>query len=102
MNLDLIEVRRAQANHWNEAYKNRISWYYDSRVRSRFFRIRDWVMRKVSLASKNPTKGTIGPSWEGPYEITGILRSGTYRLRDFNGKTLRHPWNVEHLKYYFK
>ncbi|CAL2227013.1 unnamed protein product [Prunus armeniaca] len=59
-------------------------------------------MRKVSLATKNPTEGTLGPSWEGPYEIIGIQRSGTYRLRDSNGKTLGHPWNVEHLKYYFK
>ncbi|CAL2225170.1 unnamed protein product [Prunus armeniaca] len=59
-------------------------------------------MRKVSLATKNPMEGTLGTTWEGPYEIIGILRSGTYRLRDANGKTLDHPWNVEHLKYYFK
>ncbi|CAL9024922.1 unnamed protein product [Prunus brigantina] len=102
LSLDLIEERRAQANLRNEAYKQRVSQYYDSRVRSRSFRIGDWVMRKVSLATKNFTEGTLGPSWEGPYEIIGIQRSGTYRLRDSNGKTLGHPWNVEHLKYYFK
>ncbi|CAL2266418.1 unnamed protein product [Prunus armeniaca] len=27
-------------------------------------------MRNVSLATKNPTEGTLGPTWEGPYEIT--------------------------------
>ncbi|CAL9028106.1 unnamed protein product [Prunus brigantina] len=102
LSLDLIEEHRAQANLRNEAYKQRVSRYYDSRVRSRSFRIEDWVMRKVSLATKNPTEGTLGPSWEGPYEIIGIQRSGAYRLRDSNGKTLSHPWNVEHLKYYFK
>ena len=59
-------------------------------------------MRKVSLATKDTTEGTLGPSWEGPYEIIGILRSGTYRLRGSNGKALGHPWNVEHLKYYYK
>ncbi|CAL8994500.1 unnamed protein product [Prunus brigantina] len=102
LSLDLIEERRAQANLRNEAYKQRISRYYDSRVKPRSFRIGDWVMREVSLATKNPTEGTLGPSWEGPYEIIGIRRSGTYRLRDSNGKTLGNPWNVEHLKYYYK
>ncbi|CAL9010606.1 unnamed protein product [Prunus brigantina] len=102
LSLDLIEEHRAQANLRNEAYKQRVSRYYDSRVRSRSFRIGDWVMRKVSLATRNPTEGTLGPSLEGPYEIIGIQRSGAYRLRDSNGKALGHPWNVEHLKYYFK
>ncbi|CAL8174201.1 unnamed protein product [Prunus armeniaca] len=102
LSLDLIEKRRAQANLRNEAYKQRVSRYYDSRVRSLSFQVGDWVMRKVSMATKDPKEGTLGPSWEGPYEVIGIQRSGTYRLRDSNGKTLGHPWNIEHLKYYFK
>ncbi|XP_034218177.1 uncharacterized protein LOC117629710 [Prunus dulcis] len=102
LSLDLLEEHRAQANLRNEAYKQRVSRYYDSRVRPRSFRIGDWVMRKVSLATKDTTEGTLGPSWEGPYEVIGILRSGTYRLRGTNGKALGHPWNVEHLKYYYK
>ncbi|XP_034199030.1 uncharacterized protein LOC117614353 [Prunus dulcis] len=102
LSLDLLEEHRAQANLRNEAYKQRVSRYYDSRVRPRSFRIGDWVMRKVSLATKDTTEGTLGPSWEGPYEVIGILRSGTYRLRGSNGKALGHPWNVEHLKYYYK
>ncbi|XP_034225527.1 uncharacterized protein LOC117635292 [Prunus dulcis] len=102
LSLDLLEEHRAHANLRNEAYKQRVSRYCDSRVRHRSFRIEDWVMRKVSLATKDATEGTLGPSWEGPYEIISILRSGTYRLRDSNGKTLSHPWNVEHLKCYFK
>ncbi|CAL9019406.1 unnamed protein product, partial [Prunus brigantina] len=59
LSLDLIEEHRAQANLQNEGYKQRVSRYYDSRVRSRSFRIGDWVMRKVSLATKNPTEGTL-------------------------------------------
>ncbi|CAL8084647.1 unnamed protein product [Prunus armeniaca] len=63
LNLDLIEERRVQANLRNEAYKQRVSRYYDSRIRPRCFRIENWLMRKVSLASKNPTEGTLGPTW---------------------------------------
>ncbi|CAL2227014.1 unnamed protein product [Prunus armeniaca] len=37
LSLDLLEERRAQANLRNEAYKQRVSRYYDSRVRSRSF-----------------------------------------------------------------
>ncbi|CAL2246890.1 unnamed protein product [Prunus armeniaca] len=59
-------------------------------------------MRKVSLATKNPTEGTLGPTWEGPYEITKVCRPGTYQLCDPKGKTLSHPWNADHLKYYYK
>ncbi|CAL8083393.1 unnamed protein product [Prunus armeniaca] len=35
LSLDLLEERRAQANLRNEAYKQRVSRYYDSRVRPR-------------------------------------------------------------------
>ncbi|CAL2277639.1 unnamed protein product [Prunus armeniaca] len=41
LSLDLIEECRAQANLRNEAYKQRVSRYYDSRVRSRSFQIGD-------------------------------------------------------------
>ena len=86
----------------NVAYKQRIAKYYDSRVKPRAFKMGDWVMRKVSLATKNPSEGTLGPTWEGPYEIIKICRPGTYQLRDSTGKTLPHPWNADHLKYYYK
>ncbi|KAI5343733.1 hypothetical protein L3X38_011609 [Prunus dulcis] len=59
LSLDLLEEHRAQANLRNEAYKQRVSRYYDSRVRPRSFRIGDWVMRKVSLATKDTTEGTL-------------------------------------------
>ncbi|XP_008229063.1 PREDICTED: uncharacterized protein LOC103328449 [Prunus mume] len=83
LNLDYIDELRDQSNMCNVA-------------------IGDWIMRKVSLATKNPTEGTLGPTWEGPYEITKVYRSSTYQLRDPKGKTLPHPWNADHLKYYYK
>ncbi|CAL8085880.1 unnamed protein product [Prunus armeniaca] len=44
LSLDLLKERRAQANLRDEAYKQRVSRYYDSRVRPCSFRIGDWVM----------------------------------------------------------
>ncbi|CAL9011827.1 unnamed protein product [Prunus brigantina] len=98
----LPEELRNQSNMRNVAYKQRIAKYYDSRVKPRAFKVGDWVMRKVSLATKNPTEGTLGPTWEGPYEVTRISRPGAYQLRDSKGKTLPRPWNADHLKYYYK
>ncbi|CAL9025061.1 unnamed protein product, partial [Prunus brigantina] len=72
LNLDFIDELRDQSNMRNVAYKQRIAKYYDSRVKPRAFKVGDWVMRKVSLATKNPTEGTLGPTWEGPYEVTRI------------------------------
>ncbi|XP_020420718.1 uncharacterized protein LOC109949474 [Prunus persica] len=102
LNLDFIDELRDQSSMHNVAYKQRIAKYYDSRVKPRAFKMGDWVMRKVSLATKNPNEGTLGPTWEGPYEIIKICRPGTYQLRDSTGKTLPHPWNADHLKYYYK
>ncbi|CAL2243016.1 unnamed protein product [Prunus armeniaca] len=66
----------------NVEYKQRIAKYYDSRVKPRAFKVGDWVMHKISLATKNPTEGTLGPTWKGPYEVTKVYRPGTYQLRD--------------------
>ncbi|KAI5324208.1 hypothetical protein L3X38_033281 [Prunus dulcis] len=102
LNLDLIDELRDQSNMRNFAYKQRIAKYYDSQVKPRAFKTGDWVMRKVSLATKNSAEGTLGPTWEVPYEIVKVCRPGTYQLRDHHGKPLPHPWNVDHLKYYHK
>lgn len=62
----------------------------------------DWVLHKVSLATRNPTEGILGPSLEGPYEVVSICRPGTYQLHGSDGQTLGHLWNVDNLKYYYK
>ncbi|BFG25370.1 hypothetical protein CerSpe_116440 [Prunus speciosa] len=102
LNLDLIDEHRSHAQLRNAFYKQRTSRYYDSRVRRRSLKVGNWVLRKVSLATKDPNEGTLGPSWEGPYEVVTVCRPGTYRLRGTDGQTLGHPWNIEHLKYYYK
>lgn len=50
--LTLNHDHRVQAHLRNAAYKQRTS-----RVKSRSFKIGDWVVHKVSLATKNPAEG---------------------------------------------
>ncbi|KAM1148034.1 hypothetical protein FF1_028736 [Malus domestica] len=102
LNLDLVEEHRNQAHLRNVAYKQRISNYYDSRVKPRSFKVGDWVLKKRLLCDKVLSEETLCPNWDGPFEVVGISRPGSYKLRSFDGKTLSHPWNADHLKYYYK
>ncbi|KAM2611813.1 hypothetical protein TB2_031864 [Malus domestica] len=102
LNLDLVEEHRNQAHLRNVAYKQRISNYYDSRVKPRSFKVRDWVLKKRLLCDRVPSEGTLSPNWDGSFEVVGISRPGSYKLRSSDGKTLSHPWNSDHLKYYYK
>ncbi|KAM1754544.1 hypothetical protein ACFX12_006997 [Malus domestica] len=102
LNLDLVEEHRNQAHLKNVAYKQRISNYYDSKVKPHSFKVGDWVLKKILLCDKVSSEGTLSPNWDGPFEVVGISRPGSYKLRSSDGKTLGHPWNVDHLKYYYK
>ena len=77
-----------------------MSRYYNQRVKLRRFNIEDLVLRKVTLATKNPTHGKLGPTWEGPYKVTHCSRQGSYHLESLDDYKLPRPWNVEHLKRY--
>ena len=99
---DMIEERREVARIWMEAQKRRMARYYDSKVKERKFKVGDTVHRQVFQNTKEARAGTLGYSWEGPYQITEVLRSGAYRLADLAGIPLRLPWNAEHLNKYYQ
>uniref|UniRef100_A0A2N9GAF1 Integrase zinc-binding domain-containing protein n=1 Tax=Fagus sylvatica TaxID=28930 RepID=A0A2N9GAF1_FAGSY len=65
LNLDLLDEARDQAEAKTKAYQQRIARYHDRRVKHREFRVGDLVLRKVTLATKDPTQGKLGPTWEG-------------------------------------
>ena len=45
--------------------------------------------------------GKLGPTWEGPYRVTSIVRIGAYRLEDLDKRLVARPWNVFHLKKHY-
>ena len=75
--------------------------YYNSKVRERKLKAGDTVLRQVCQNTKEPAAGELGYSWEGPYQVTEVLRSGAYRLANLVDVLIRHPWNAEHLKKYY-
>ena len=91
MNLDLIDEVRTDVEHKTTKYKNLMTRQYDAMVKSMRFNIGDLVLKKVSLATKNPAHGKLGPNWEGPYRIINSKRQGFYYLEALDGKKLEHP-----------
>ena len=78
LNLDLIDEVRTDAEHRTAKYKNLMARQYDAMVKPRHFNIGDLVLKKVSLATKNPAHGKLGPNWEGPYRILYCKRQESY------------------------
>uniref|UniRef100_A0A2N9F200 Integrase catalytic domain-containing protein n=1 Tax=Fagus sylvatica TaxID=28930 RepID=A0A2N9F200_FAGSY len=101
LNLDLIDEVRETAETRMKRYQEKMARHYNSRVKPRQLSIGDLVLRKVTLATRNPSEGKLGPNWEGPYKIIEVRRPGTYHLEDMNGRRLSHPWNAEHLRRYY-
>jgi len=78
LHLDLLQERRDKAQVTMAAYQRKSKQYFNKKVRHRDFGIGDWVLRKVTLATRDPTGGKLGPKWESPYQVIRSQRKGTY------------------------
>ena len=102
LNLDLIDEVRMDAEQRTARFKSLMARQYDAMVKPKRFNIGDCVLKRVSLATRNPAHGKLGPNWEGPYRVINFKRQGSYYLEAFDGRKLKHPWNVEHLRRYYQ
>ncbi|GJZ58470.1 reverse transcriptase domain-containing protein [Tanacetum coccineum] len=85
INLDLLEERREQATIREAKSKAKMERYYNSKVHNISFKPGDLVYRNND-ASRAEDTWKLGPKWEGPYEVTKVLRKGAYKLRGRGGK----------------
>ena len=76
--------------------------YYNRRVKLKRLEIGDLVLRKVSIAMKDPNQGKLGLTWEGPYRVVHYSRRGSYHLETLDGQKLPRPWNIKNLKKYYQ
>ncbi|XP_075106918.1 uncharacterized protein LOC142179924 [Nicotiana tabacum] len=100
-NLDLLEQRREAVLIRMEAQKQIIERYYNRKAHLRYFKIGDFVLKKVFQSTKTTGAGKLNPNWEGPYKIQGIAGKGAYELETMDGKVLPSSWNIVHLKKYY-
>ena len=64
--------------------------YYNNKVKPQCFEVRNLVLRKVIMATKDPAQGKLGPNWERPYRIIYYNRKGTYYLETLDEQRLHH------------
>ena len=98
--LDLIDEVRDRANAQMVENQKRASFYYNLRVKERFFREGDLVLRKAEASGVGP-KGKMAPNWEGPYQVKKILGQGSYKLQTLDGVEIPRAWHAQNLKVYY-
>ena len=102
LNLDLLDEKHEQVLKCTEDYQRKTTRYYDQKVKPMSYKPGDLVLKKLLPARKNPTHGKLGPNWEGPYIVSGVVRPSNYELQMEEGKILPHAWNAEHLKRFYQ
>ncbi|KAL5835807.1 hypothetical protein ACOSQ3_015358 [Xanthoceras sorbifolium] len=98
--LDTIDERRDKAAIRLAVYQQRVAHHYNRNIRLKSFRVGDWVLRRVFQNTKEKEAGKLGPTWEGPYQITNVFGHGAYKLRCIDGMEIGNSWNACHLKQY--
>ncbi|XP_076926053.1 uncharacterized protein LOC143589082 [Bidens hawaiensis] len=97
MNLYLLEERRELALIREHNCKRQLQKYYDSRVQKCTFDAEDFVFRNNEASGQEPP-GKLGPTWEGPYKVKGVLSKGAYKLEKLDGTKIPRTWNMAQLK----
>ena len=69
LSLDCLDKVKDKASSRMTKYQQKMAEYYNKRVKLRQLDIGDLVLRKVTTATKDPTQGKLGPTWEGPYRV---------------------------------
>jgi hypothetical protein len=57
----------------------------------------DWA----AVAQDARGRHKLTPPWEGPFIITKILKPGTYKLANSQGKVYSNAWNIRQLRHFY-
>ena len=76
---------RMDAKQKVACYKNLMTKHHDALVKPRQFNTGDLVLKKVSLATKDPAHGKLRPNWEGPYRVINSKIRGSCYLEALDG-----------------
>ncbi|KAK2655753.1 hypothetical protein Ddye_008805, partial [Dipteronia dyeriana] len=99
--LNLLEENQDKVAEKVAVYQNRITRYFNKRVRIWCFKEGDLVLRKVTQNNRVKSDGVLGQNWEGPYLIKIVVYSGAYKLEDMDGRSIDHTWNTDQLRGFY-
>ena len=100
LQLDILDKVRATVEQMMTHYQDLMEKHYNTKPR--YFQVGDLVLRKVTMATRDPSQGKLGSNQEGPYKIVNYHRKGTYYLETLDRQRLYHLWNIEHLRKYYQ
>ncbi|XP_075663354.1 uncharacterized protein LOC142632928 [Castanea sativa] len=66
LQLYLVDAIRATTKQSLARYQDLMAKHYNTRVKYRDFQVGYLVLRKVTGATRDPSKGKLGPNWKGP------------------------------------
>jgi ribonuclease HI/transposase InsO family protein len=95
---DQLDEARDIALLHSAKYLQAMRRFHDRHVKGRAFEVGDHVLRRVQ-SSKDRHK--LSAPWEGPFTIAEVLRPGSYKLKDEQGRTLNNAWNIEQLRRFY-
>ncbi|XP_074327836.1 uncharacterized protein LOC141665754 [Apium graveolens] len=98
--LYLIDEVRDAAHAKIIEYQKKAFFYYNLRVKERFFKQGDLVLRKVEATGVRQ-KGKLAPNWEGPYMVKSVQGRGSYKLETMDGEEVPQTWHAQNLKVYY-
>ncbi|XP_075636589.1 uncharacterized protein LOC142608801 [Castanea sativa] len=70
LQLDPVDEVRATTKQRLARYQDLMAKHYNAKVKHRDFQVGDLILRKVPCATRDPSQGTLGPNWKGPYRVT--------------------------------
>ncbi|XP_020592205.1 uncharacterized protein LOC110032761 [Phalaenopsis equestris] len=100
--LDLLPEIRDVSHLRAASYRQRVARYFNRRVKPRPISVGDLVLRSIEAAGHGPQRNKLSPLWEGPYIVATMIKPGTFKLKDSDGKILPRTWNAENLRKYYQ
>jgi hypothetical protein len=96
--LDLLEEARDMALLHSARYQRSLRCYHARGVWSQDLQVGDLVLR---LRQDAHGRHKLTPPWEGPFIIAKILKPGTYKLANSQGKVYSNAWNIRQLRRFY-
>ena len=76
--IDLLDEAHETTIIRSARYQQTLRRYHERKIRGRILEVGDLVLQRTQSTKKNHK---LSPPWEGPYTVTEVIRSGTYRRR---------------------
>jgi hypothetical protein len=96
--IDVLEEEWLNTVIQSARYQQTLWRYHDKAMRHRSFAVGDLVLRRI-LTGEGRHK--LSPLWEGPFIVSEVTRSGSYRLTQMNGTKVGNSWNIQHLRKFY-